>query len=244
MAYSIGTLEGLVERVEQVGRSVKGRQAAIRWAVRQEALGRFEDAADLAREIRQAPPADGDQLIAALLRVAASDELAQLVVVAGLAGRLGSVLAVWGRAGATYRELLDAEADLAAECWVSVADAASRMAAGNPAPSHPGQTIVDAARERVRVARRRLRRVAARHVPLATAGWIPAPDTTNPATALTSHLIGTVRAGYLTASAAGLVLATRVAGWTVTETAARLGTTPQSVRALRNRAERRLIAAA
>jgi DNA-directed RNA polymerase specialized sigma24 family protein len=59
---------------------------------------------------------------------------------------------------------------------------------------------------------------------------------------LAAEIGAAVRAGRITAKAAAPVFLTRVAGYSPTEAAQRLGLTPAAVRAVRSRAERRLVA--
>lgn len=60
---------------------------------------------------------------------------------------------------------------------------------------------------------------------------------------LAAVIVSSVRAGRVSVTGARLVFSTRVAGWTVAETAERLGCSPQSVRTRRARAEHHLTAA-
>lgn len=129
-------------------------------------------------------------------------------------------------------------------CWEAAASASRAVAAGGSPPLGVGLALVDAAREAVRVPRRRYRRAAARQAPVAAAAGLVAVDRIPPAVELTRHLVAAAEAGHLRVPDASLISSTRVAGWTVAETARCLGTTPESVRALRSRAERRLIATA
>ena len=244
MSTTTGAIRAVVEHVESIGRAPGSRQAVMDWAGQEPVLSDFDDAGVLAATIRTADPATQDRLLLAVLRVAADDALAQLVAIAGLAHRLRSVVIRWRTRQVPAAEQRTLEADLVDDCYVAVIRTAAAIAAGGPPPPRLGLVLVDRAHEAVRGPRRRLARSAARLAPLSAAAGLPAPGEDPPSVLLARHLTDAVRAGHVTAAAAGLVLATRVIGWTVEEVAERQGTSPESVRARRSRAERRLIAAA
>ena len=242
MAHTTDPITALVETVEHLGRRREGRAAVCRWAVSESALAEWVTGGELASACRSARFAVQDHLLESLLRVAAGDELAQLTVVAGLSDRLRSVARRWARAGVTAGELRSMEADLVAECWAAASRLAEQVASGHPLPARLGLRLVDAAVEAVRVPRRRERRHAARTVPLSPAVHGVARARTA-ADELALEVADAVRAGRLTLTAARPVFLTRVAGFDVPDAAERLGCTPAVVRAVRSRAERRLVAA-
>ena len=165
----------------------------------------------------------------------AADDLAQLTALAGLSARLSYVVSGWRAAGVPDVEVMEAE--LVAECWAVIARL-SRL--GEELPGRASLAVVDEARERVRVPRRRQRRAETRQVPLA-AGPVCLAGRVPPGGELAGLLVDVVRAGRLDAGSAALVYVTRAAGWSVTDAAGWLGTTPATVRATRSRIERHLI---
>jgi len=206
-------------------------------------LAGWATAGEIAVACRRASGPDRDRILSALLRVAAGDEMAQLTVVAGVADRLASVVGGWGRAGVPATDLAVMEVDLVAECWVTVARLAAEAAAGGHIPPNPGLKLVDAAREAVRVPRRRERRAATRQVPLSDS-YYPAAiaDPRSAADRLAAELGDAVRHRRVSLAAVRPVFLTRVAGLDVPEAARQLGCTPGVLRAIRSRAERRLAA--
>lgn len=221
-------LDAVIDHVRAVGATSAGRRAVCRWGAAEPVLAGHGDAAGLAAQVAAASPADRDGLLAALLRVADGDELAQLVVVAALAGRLRRVVAGWARAGVPAGELAELEAGVVAECWVAVAAAARAASGGGPLPPRPGLGLVDRAHEAVRVDRRRHRRRAARHVPLDPDDPAANTGSGDPGgraclELLAAAVLDAVHTGRLSLPAAQLVFVTRVAGWSVEETAAVMG---------------------
>jgi hypothetical protein len=188
-------------------------------------------------------PATQDLIVGGLLRRFNGDKLAQLTLVAGLSAGLGSVLSGWARAAVVADELINMEAELVSECWSAAADLALGVADGQPVPDRVGLRLVDGAREAVRVPRRRHRRQSERQVSFDRADP-PARADRPGCEALAGEIAGAVRSGRLAPWEARPVFLTRVAGFDVAETAALLGCSPGTVRAVRSRAERRLIAAA
>ncbi len=174
--------------------------------------------------------------------MAAGDELAQLTVVAGVADRLNTVVAGWRRAGVPFLDLVVMEADLVAECWSAAARLADTIAAGGSLPPRVGWWLVDAAREAVRVPRRKERRAAARQAFLPDSTPAAVLDPRTGADRLALELAEAIRQGRVSLAAVRPVFLTRVAGFDTTETARRLGCTPAVVRAIRSRTERRLAA--
>ena len=242
MAHTTNPITALVETVEQLGQRRAGRAAVSRWGTSEPALVEWATAGEVASACRSTRFAAQDQLIESLLRVAAGDELAQLTVVAGLADRLRSIARRWARAGVPDGELQSMEADLVAECWAATSRLAGQVASGHPLPARLGLRLADAAVEAVRVPRRRDRRHAARTVPLTHAAHGMARARTA-ADELALEVADAVRAGRLSLTAARPVFLTRVAGFDVADAAKRLGCTPGVVRAVRSRAERRMVAA-
>ena len=180
-------------------------------------------------------------LLADLLTVAVGDELAQLTVVSALAGRLDWVTAGWAAAGVSSSDVGEMATDLVAATWEVVA-----LRAGPPTrpPDRLAWEIVDAARARVRVARRRVLRAEARTVELDRLVSVADPEADpagrNPA--LAELIADAIRVGRISPSAAATVFLTRVAGYRVGEAAERLGFTPTAARVARWRAEQRLVA--
>lgn len=233
-------IQALVEHLAAVSASRSARQQSRLWAAAEPILDRYSRPADVAAAIRSARPAHQDELVSALIGVAAGDELAQLTVVAGLSRRLGWIVTGWRRAGVPQDELRTLEADLVAECWAAVASLARKPPDVDP-PSRAAMWLVQTAWQKVRGPRRRQRRLDNRRAPLP---GCQAPAVSAPAgEELTAVIVSSVRSGRMTVNGARLVFATRVAGWSVAETAERLGCSPQSVRTRRARAEHRLTAA-
>lgn len=235
IANLVGHLDALSTR-----RSARHHLAV--WANAEPILSTYATPASLAAGIRSARPAEQDALVAALVRVAAGDELAQLTVVAGLSRRLGWIVAAWRRAGVAPVELTALEADLVAECWIAVADLARRVRGGESPPPRPAMRVMQTAWQQVRGPRRRQRRRDARRDH--SIRDLPAPAASPPAgEELAAMLVSAVKARRVSVTGARLVFTTRVAGLSVAETAERLGCSPQSVRTRRARAEHRLAAA-
>ncbi len=232
-------IAAIVNHVEHTGSRTSGRRGFAAWAATEPALAGWASAADVATAIRTTEPETVDRLIVALLSV--SGELAELTVVSGLSRRLARIIAGWAAAGVDRRELAEREAELVAECWAAVHAGAT----SGTVPDPPGLKLVDIARDAVRVPRRRTQRAEDQHVPLDHAAPEPAcPDRGTPAERLTTHIADAVRAGHLSAPEAEVILRTRVAGYSIGETAARLGCSPGVLRVTRSRIERRLAAAA
>ncbi len=242
MSTCPAAIQALVDHVETRSDLRSGRRRAAEWAAVEPDLTGFPSPAAVAAAIRTAGPTEQDRLVCALLRRAASDDLAQLTVVAGLSRRLGWIVAGWKRAGVPPADLPILEADLVSECWAAVAVTARTMAGGDDPPPRPTPAIVQTAWEQVRGPRRRQLRHAARQE--TSTPDRPAPAPTVPAgEQLAEVVVSAVRSGRLSLTGARLVYATRVAGWSVIETAERLDCSPQSVRTRRARAEHRLAAA-
>lgn len=234
----------LIAHLDSQAASASGRRRLAGWTARQPELAAWSTPAELAAAIRSAGGAEQDRLVASVVSVADGDELAQLTVLAGLAGRLMSVVGGWRRAGVAPELLQEMAVDLVSSTWIATADLARRVSDGQPVPGPVAWHVVDEAREMVRVPRRRDRRRAARAVPLAELTNTPAarPVRTT-ADRLAVVIAGAVQSGRLTRRAAAPVFMTRVAGFPVSETATWLGWSESTVRAVRWRAERRLIAA-
>lgn len=242
MAITSDPITQLVDHVEARGRTSSGRLIAAGWGAAVPLLGGWMTAGDIAAFCRTADGPAQDRLIGAVLTVAAGQELAQLTVVAGLAGRLRSVVAGWVRAGVPSWELPGMAADLVSGCWKATAELAGNVSAGAPLPRKVSWYLVDEAREQVRVPRRRERRAAARQIPISSVS-LTAVAEPRVADRLAVVISDAVRSGRIGRQAAIPVFLTRVAGFEVAETAARLGCSPAVVRAVRSRAERRLVPA-
>ncbi|HEX3424745.1 MAG TPA: hypothetical protein VHT30_01345 [Acidimicrobiales bacterium] len=239
MPSNYDPIRNLVAHVDSTGDTRDGRRRMARWIELEPALGAWTTAGQVAAACRAATGREQDRILLALISVAAGDDLAQLTAVAGLADRLLSILAGWERGGVARWELPGMATDLVSQCWAAV----SRLA------DHPGEApdriawrLVDEARERVRVPRRRDRRQSARRLSIHDLSLV---DTTLPPVEdrLAVAIAAAVHAGHISRGAAAPVFLTRVAGFPVAEVATRLGYTPAVVRSIRSRAERRLVAA-
>jgi hypothetical protein len=229
-------------RVETDGRCQRARQRAAAWAAAEPELHTFSTTGEIAAECRRASSEERDGLLSCLVRVAVGDELAQLTAVAGVADRLSGVVAGWRRAGVPRSDLAAMEVDLVAECWAAIARLADVIAVGGEPPARVGWWLVDAAREAVRVPRRKERRAAARATVLGDSTPAVTCDPRTSADRLAVELAQAVREGRVSLAAVRPVFLTRVAGFDTTEAALRLGCTPAVVRAIRSRTERRLAA--
>lgn len=242
MAYPTDPIAAVCAAVQDRSRSRSGRTSYRHWCDMAPPLEGWVDAHSLAADVVRRSPAEQDQVLAILLPLAHHDELAQLTVVAVLARALGAVVAGWAAAGVTSGELPDLEAELVGGCWEATVVLAGRVAAGQPLPPRPGLWIIDRARDSVRGPRRRQRRAARRLVPLDLAAGRMAAAPHRPTVELLAGEIGqAVRTGRLSGRQASPVFLTRVAGYAVSEAAARLGCTEAVVRTMRARAEKRLI---
>jgi hypothetical protein len=232
-----GAVCAVVDHVASAGVGRRARRAAVRWASAEPALARFGSPAEVAAACRAARGGDQDRLLVALLRVAEGDEWAQLTVLAGVAGRLGWVVAGWARAGLPPWELADAEAELVARCWAAIAACGQ-----GPPPCRPGLVLVDAAWEQVRAGRQRQRRYGARccpmptDLPAVTDAGLPVLDR------LAVRVTEAVLDDRLSLRQARAVYLTRVAGLSTLEAGELLGCGPGVLRVMRSRAERRLAA--
>jgi len=192
----------------------------------------------VAAACRAATGADQDRLLSALLRVAAGDEWAQLTVLAGLADRLGWVVARWAAAGMPPATLADAEAELVAECWAAIA-----ACTGARPPDRPGLVLVDRAWETVRAGRRRDRRRHDRCCPLPVETTAAASSPGRPVLeVLAGQVTDAVVDRRLNIPSARAVYLTRVSGLSTAEAGLVLGCAPGVLRAVRSRAGRRLAA--
>jgi hypothetical protein len=228
-------LRGVVDHVDGVGSGRAAGASARRWAGLEPVLAGWSSPAEVAAACRAAKGVDQDRLLAALLRVSPGDEWAQLTAVAGLADRLGWVVARWARAGMPAAVLVDAEAELVAACWAAIA-----ACAGVP-PDRPGLVLVDRAWETVRSGRRRLRRRDDRHAPLTVE--VPAASSGRPVLeVLAGEVTDAVRHGRLTQGAGRVLYLTRVSGLSTAEAGRLLGCGAGVVRVWRCRAEHRLAA--
>lgn len=242
MASAHDPISAVVDHVDAVGTTFSRRRKVSRWHRSEPLLEAFTSAGEAAAACRSARGTDQDRLVELLLGVAERDELAQLTVVAGLADRLGWVLAGWARAGVATWELPVLGTELVSECWAATAAMASAAACGGAVPDRVAWRLVDAAREAVRVPRRRQRRASARLAPITCATPLPASGPPG-AEVLAAEIADAVGEGRITRVAAVPVFLTRVVGFSVAEAAQRLDCTPAVLRATRSRAERRLAAA-
>ena len=242
MLSSPSPIHLLQSRFELEGSGLRARRTYEGWVLVRPELDGWTDPAGLARACRQAAIPERDGLLVALLSVAAADQLAQLTVMAGLADRLAVVVRGWRRAGTPLSDLEAMETDLVAECWVATARLAAELAGGRTSPPRVSWWLVDQARERVRVPRRRELRAAARQVRLPDSAPARNSDPRTTAERLAIELADAVHQGRVSLAAVRPVFLTRVAGFAVPEAAQRLGCTPAVVRAVRSRAERCLAA--
>lgn len=243
MESSHDPIASLVAHVDAVSSTAAGRRALTRWASRSPELSGYATAGGVAAAARAAGGGGQDRLVAAVLVVAAGDELAQLTVVACLAGRLRSVASGWARRGASRQDTEVMAGDLVAAAWEATAGLARRVAAGEAVPDRVALRLVDQAREAVRVPRRRERRAAARRCALGDLAGAAGEEPHPAADRLAVAIGDAVRQGRISRTAAAPVFLTRVAGFPVEEAAGRLGYSPAVLRAARSRTERRLAAA-
>lgn len=202
MEFIADPINALVAHVEARGATRLARQTVAGWTCREGLLSGWTTAGEIAEACRSATGPEQDRLIGALLQVGGRDELAVLTVVAGLAGRLQSVLRGWDRAGAAAWELPGLAADLVTHSWAATAQLAGEVAAGGPVPARVAWHLVDDGREAVRVPRRRERRRAVRNL-----SWEdqPAPTGLQALTveeALAGEIADAVRAGRISRAAA------------------------------------------
>jgi DNA-directed RNA polymerase specialized sigma24 family protein len=242
MATTTSLIASVTSYVSKTGSHLSGRQALARWSVSQPSLGAFPAVADLVSACRDGSPADQDRLLGALVSVAHGDHLAQLTVIAALSRRLSATVATWRRAGVSPADLDALQADLVTRLWEVLTTRAVAAAAAAPLTPHLGVELVGQALDELRVQRRRERRAGAHNVYLDGWSGLAAPPGRTAAEALAEEIGSAVRAGRISARAAAPVFLTRVMGYSSAEAAKRLGVTPASVRALRSRAERQLVA--
>jgi DNA-directed RNA polymerase specialized sigma24 family protein len=242
MATTTSLITSVTSYVSKTGMHLLGRQALARWSVSQPCLRDYPALADLVAACRDGRPSEQDRLVSALVCVAHGDHLAQLTVIAALSRRLSATVATWRRAGISPADLHALQADLVTRLWEVVARHAAAVRAGTPLPAHLGVELVGQALDELRVQRRRERRAGAHHVYLEHWNGLAAPSCRTAAEGLAEEIASAVRAGRITPRAAAPVFLTRVAGYSSAEAAKRLGVTPASVRAIRSRAERRLVA--
>ena len=234
-----GAIAVVVDHVASAGSSREARRAYRRWADLQPDLAGFGSPASVAAACRAARGADQDRLIAAVLGVAAGDGWAQLTVLAGVAGRLGWVVAGWARAGVAPSDVADLESELVAACWAAIVAAAD---GDSPPPDRPGLVLVDRAWSQVRTGRRRQRRHDTHDVPLPADLPAAARDGRPVLEVLAGEVTGAVTSGRLGLRPARAVYLTRVAGWSTIEAGGLLGCGAASLRTLRARAEHALAA--
>ena len=239
MADTTRAIDAVVAHVDSTATSSQATTAIRRWTSLVPELEGWAGPAELAEAIRQGRPEVQDGLIGQLISVAGDDHLAQLTVVAGLADRLRWRVGRW-RPHVSGCELAEMECDLVSESWTAVAALAG---SGGPVPARVGLVLAQRAQERVRVARRRRRRAEDRWLPLDQTDTLAAVPSSSAGEELADFVAEQVTAGTLSAASAGLVLATRVDGWSDLEVAARWGTTAGTVRSARSRIERRLVTA-
>lgn len=244
MARSDTPIAAVIDEVHQTGLGRSGRRAYASWSGPEPLLQQWATAGEAAAAARALHPGEQDRVIAALIRHGGTEPLGQLTVVSVLGRALGSVVAGWARAGIPPAEVTEMEADLVAGCWEAVAELAGQVTAGGPIPARVGLRLVDRARESVRGPRRRVRRAQAHQQPLdATTARVAVPGRSG-CEALSVEISRAVRAGRLRHAEAAPLFLTRVVGFDVAEAARRLGCSAGVLRAVRSRAERRLIAAA
>jgi DNA-directed RNA polymerase specialized sigma24 family protein len=242
MAPTTSLISAVSGYVRATSTHLSGRQALARWGKTGPSLGQFRTLAELTSCCRDAVPAHQDSLLLALLAAANDDQLAQLTVLACLSRKLCAVVAGWRRAGASADDLRAMEADLVSEAWLAVARTAALLAGGGRPPARVGLVLVDQARHAVRAHRRRELRATGREVALEHFNGFGQEPERPPGEQLAAEIGAAVRAGRISARLAAPVLLTRVAGYSPEEAAKRLGMKASVLRALRSRAERRLVA--
>ena len=228
--------------VSAAGQRLSGHQALARWARSQPCLRGFKGIAELVAACRDGTSQQQDHLLAALLAVAHDDQLAQLAVIAALSRQLSRPVTAWRCAGTRPAELEGLEADLVSCCWQVVVAVADEVARGCAPPPRLGAELAGRAWDAARVYRRKELRANARQVSLGRLDEPASSTGRSAADALAVEIGAAVRAGRISARAAAPVFLTRVAGYSSAEAARRLGVTPAAIRAMRSRAERRLVA--
>ena len=242
MAPRTSLVSSISDYVNATGATLAGRQAMARWSVTRPALRSFPTLSHVVRAARDGSPAEQDRLLGELLAVAGDEPLAQLAIVAALSRKLSAAVAAWRRGGASVQDLAELEADLVSAAWAEVVSCAAVVNAGREAPARLGLVLVDRGRQSVRVSRRRELRSAARRVSTEGLPDLTAQEDRPTAELLATEIAGAVRAGRISAAAAGPVFLTRVVGFSTADAAGRLGCSSAVLRALRSRAERRLVA--
>jgi hypothetical protein len=228
--------------IEHTSRTRQGISAMQRWASTSPDLARFRSLSDLVRTARNTPIGCQDAVVVALARLAPTDQLAQLAVTACLSQHLGSVVSHWRRARIAPGDLEAMEADLVSACWEETVALGAALNAGAPVPDRAALALVDRAWHVVRNARRAELRAVARRVSLDAPGALNAQVTLSTAEQLSAEIAGAVRSGRISVAEAVPVFLTRVVGYSTAEVAASFGRAPNSVRAVRSRAERQLVA--
>lgn len=242
MASFPSLISSISDYIRRTGDHYAGRQALARWARSEPALAEHKTLGQLVAFARNAPGPEQDKLVGAVLRGAGADELGGLTAIAAVSRQLGAVLAAWRRGGADMAQLRHLEADLVTECWVVVTQWSERAARGEPLPSPLTLAIVGEARHRVRTPLRRELRRSAKNVGLDHLDNVSAPAPRSVPELLCREIGSAVRAGRISAVAAKPVLLTRALGYSTSEVGALLGCSAATVRAVRSRAERSLVA--
>lgn len=236
-------IKALDDEWKMLGTSRRYREALARWGEAEVVLAGFSSPAEVVnRAERRGDSAAANELVGALLRLAADPLAARTLLQAllpGLASR--AARGQWAarasrRCPAVCEGLAELDQEVVAAAWERI------MALAGTSPDWPACTIVDGAWRRVRQRAETARARACRSMPLARAARVEANLGRSAPEALTVHLVGEVRRGRMRPAEAGLVYSTRVLGHSPAELGARLGVDPRALRARRARIERRLAA--
>jgi hypothetical protein len=245
MSRSAKPISALVAAADNLARSRPGRSAYLSWTAVEPTLAGYMDAAVVIAEARAAEPCRQDQILTTLLHLGKEpdNDLALLAVVAILSRPMGATVARWSRCGIGLVDLDELEADLVGATWEAAGCFAARIASGELLPVRVGLALLDRAREQVRAPRRRQRR--ADRLRVEQIEDTPADAAVRPVLdELAVQITAAVRNRRLSLCEARPVYVTRVMGYGVAEAADRLGCSPAGLRAVRSRAERRLVGAA
>jgi len=219
-----------------IGTGWRAEQRLVEWKRQEPDLAGCRSPADVvARCHRRGDTEGSNQLMSALLRLAATDHAAARAVLQALLPALaGLVRRCRVGAGAPWADQTQLDQDAIANAWERI------MAAAGDPPPWPAMTIVNATWERLRTAVEQNQYRKAALVGLGAANALEVPDEESPIDRIVLALGDALAAGALDNDAAGLILRTRVFGLSPAEEAAASGRTPHAVYKNRERAERAL----
>ena len=219
-----------------VGVGRRAEQHLARWQRLEPDLADFRSPAEVVARCQvRGDTSLSNQLMSALLRSAATDRLAARSILQALLPALASLVRrprVGG--GAAWSNQVQLDQDAVAYAWEQIAEAA-----GEP-PAWPAMTIVNATWDRLRTAVVQNQRRTAPLVGLGSARAVETLDEETPMEQLTLALGEAVMDGAIDNDSAGLILRTRVIGYSPAEEAAATGRHPKAVYKQRERAERAL----